>query len=118
MTDGLHAYGSGLGADSCNYVLFGVIRNKQVKNFARNIGPCDSCYDQLPSGPISCSDLHLVSCVSQDFAMLGEIERPRNKPTCGNYFNCLLALVDNGFKNFRFDMQRGCRKKNPESSGI
>ena len=75
----LHAYGSGLGADSCNYVLFGVIRNKQVKNFARNISPCDSYYDQLPSRPIACSDLHLVSRVSLDFAMFGEIERPRKK---------------------------------------
>ena len=70
----LHAYGSGLRADSCNNVLFEGIRNKLVKNFARYVGTWNLCKDQLSSEPIASGNLHLVSCVSQDFASFGEMK--------------------------------------------
>ena len=46
--------------------------------------------------------------MSQDFASLGEIKRPRNKLTCGNSFNYLLAIVDSDVKNFENAIQEVC----------
>ena len=66
----------------------------------------------MSSEPIVGVNLHLVSCVSQDFAMFGKIERPSNKPSSEgvrtNSLNYLLARADNGFKSFDIAMKEVC----------